>query len=486
MAFVDLVRRFAGAFLVAVLLVGTAVTHAAPPPEIATAAPYFPENTKAVIVCHLTAEVREWLFSSFFVNPQIYRKVVTEQADKFAKATGFNPMEDVEWDIVAVADNPPAVVLVAIPTKDPTKMLEALQKDPKSAPLLKTESVKGATLLRVEQAEVAFTPKLIICGMAGALKPIIERAGEAPSNKAFLEQVAAGPFAGAVVYAMAMPAAETMQQLAANPNVSKFGGAVLGHVKQIAFAMDFKELSLVFKLDSKDAALVAGDQVKGMLTSAKGLLSPLTAKPEVAADVTPLEHINPKVILTRILSLAGLDMINAMTVSADNESTKITVPKDKIPLMRSEGSTMFIAIAAMAGGVYGAVQAKGGPGALGAGGGGESDVQAQCFANQQRLTAAVELYNSDKKKKAKLEEIADQLVTAQYLESKPDCPAGRSTFANYFTAPDGRVSCKVHGSPEASEPSEGEKAEPEKAPKGEDEGGDKDRSKEGGGEEKDE
>jgi hypothetical protein len=461
MAVLALVRRFAGAFLIAALLSGIAVSHAAPPPEIATAAPYFPENTKAVIVCHLTPEVREWLFSSFFVNPQIYRKVVTEQADKFAKATGFNPMEDIEWDVLAVAENPPTPILVAIPTKDPMKMLEALQKDPKTAPLIKTEAAKGATIVRIEQLEMAFTPKLMIAGMAGTVKPLVERGAESPTNKTFLEQVAAGPFTGSVVYGMVAPAPETMQALAANPNVSKFGGAVLGRVKQIAFGMDFKEVSLVLKLDSKDAALVAGDQVKGLLTSAKGLLSPVIGKPEVATDANALEHINPKIILTRILALSGLDMINAIVVSADNESTKITVPKEKVPFLRAEGSTMLIAIAAMGGGVYGAMQAKGGAG-LGSGGGGESDAQAQCYANQQRLTAAVELYNSDKKKKAKLEEIADQLVAAQYLESKPDCPAGANTFGNYQTAADGRVTCKVHGSPEASEPSEGEKAEPEK------------------------
>jgi len=156
-------------------------------------------------------------------------------------------------------------------------------------------------------------------------------------------------------------------------------------------------------------------------------------------------------------------------VATDGEVTRITVPKDKLPLVHAEGSTLFIALAAAAGTAYGTMQARAAGGAPSqpaasapapgaspaattpvAGSSGSDEEKALCHAVQQRLTAAVELYNTDKKKKAKLEEIADSWWQAQYLESRPDDPGqAPGSFSNYFTAPDGRVSCKVHGSPDA-------------------------------------
>lgn len=443
-------------------LVLASALRAAPPPEIAAAAALFPENTKAVVAVRLTPEVREWMFSSFFFNPAIYKKVLTEQSDKFAKATGFNPLEDVEWDVVAIADNPRTAVIVAIPKKDPTKMLEALQKDPKAAALLKSEVVKGTTLVRVEQLEIAIQPKLVAVAPVGVLKGILERGGDAPSNAKFLEQIAASTITTANAYGLAAPSPETIQALAQHPNVLKFGGAVLGRVKQIAVAMDAKDLTLVFKLDSKDAAIVAGDQIKGLITSLKGMVAPQTAKPPVADTASPFEHIDPKVLATRIGALAAVDALDAVAVTPDGEATRISIPKDKFPLMRAEGATLFIAGAAVVGAFYGAAAKGGVPGLPG--GGADADTAAQCHAIQQRLSAAVELYNTDKKKKAKLEEVADELVKAQYLEAKPEDPGqAAGSFANYYTAPDGRVSCKVHGSPDAGEPNDSERAAPEKA-----------------------
>lgn len=439
-----------------------AAVHAAPPPEIAAAAPLFPDNTRAVLAVRLTPEVREWMFSSFFFNPAIYKKVLTEQADKFAKATGFNPLEDVEWDVVAIADNPRTAVIVAIPKKDPTKMLEVLQKDPKTAALLKIETIKGTPVVRVEQLEIALQPKLIAVAPAGTLKPILERAGDSPTNAKLLGEIAASAISSAQAYGLAAPAPETIQALAQHPNVLKFGGAVLGRVKQVAVAMDAKDISLVFKLDSKDAAIVAGDQIKGLITSLKGMVSPHSAKPPVPEAASPFEHIDPKILAARIGALAAVDALDAIVVTPDGEATRVSIPKDKMPLMRAEGATLFIAGAAVVGAFYGAASKSGVPGLPG--GASDADTAAQCHAIQQRLSAAVELYNTDKKKKARLEEIADDLVKAQYLEAKPEDPGQPAgSFGNYFTAPDGRVSCKIHGSPDAGEPNDSERAQPEKS-----------------------
>lgn len=436
--------------------------HAAPPAEITAAAPLFPENTKAVVAMHLTAEAREWIFSSFFLNPAVYKRVITEQSEKFAKATGFNPLDDVEWDIIALSDSPSASVLIAIPKKDPTKMLAELLKDPRSAPLLKTEVIKGTTVVRLDRMEIAFQPKLIAVAPPGMLKPILERAAESPSNAKFLEQISAPAVTTAAVYGFAAPAPETMANIAQQPNVQKFGGAVLGRVKQVGVSMNATELAVVLKLDSKDAAIVAGDQLKGLITSAKGVIVPATVKPAVPEDASPFQHIDPKIVLARLAALSGNDALNALVVTTDDETTRVAIPKDKVPLMRAEGSTLFIAAAAIVGAAYGTLSKAGIPGMPG-NAPSDAETASQCYAVQQRLSAAVELYNTDKKKKAHLEEVADALVQAQYLEAKPDDPGqAAGSFTHYFTAPDGRVSCKIHGSPDAGEPNDSERAAPDR------------------------
>jgi hypothetical protein len=422
---------------------------AAPPAEVAAVAAHLPENTRVIMAVRCTSEVQEWMYG-LFINPKIYKRIVTEQCEKFAKATGFHPLADVDWIVLALAEKGAGITVSLVVKTDAMKVVTAVKADPKSAPLLKTQTIKGATLVTAQSADLAVTSKLVTVAPLGLLKTILERGGVSPTNAAFL---AAIPPQTGVAYVVGQPPPEAMADLANNPQLAKFGGAVLARVKGLSAGLDFKELAIGFKLDSADAAAVGADQLRGLITTAKGMLNAVAAKPPAAVESSPLDLIQPKVMVGRIAALTGLDALNAMVVAADGDVTRLTLPKDKVPLMRGESGMVLLMVGLAGGAALAARQA----GTLGG-----KDVTA-CITNQHVLTGALELYNKEKKKKAKLEDVASELVSGNFLPGglaeDPGQPAG--SFKNYYTRPDGTIACKVHGSAADALTSPGSGTEPE-------------------------
>jgi len=415
---------------------------AAPTTDLATMARYLPENTRVVLSVRMNPEVREWLLTSFPMNPEIYKKLATEQAQQFAKATGFDPMQDVESLVMAIGERargaPPSALLIARVKGDAVKLGNVLGADPKLTKSLRKSTVKGTTILTAEEIDFAFLPRMILIGTSGALTPLLERTADSASNTTFLGGIPGAALENSILFLSAQIPTALRASAASNSQVTQVGGGILARLQHVSVALDDKDVTVVFQLDSKDAAQVGSDQLKGMLTTTKGILEGM-AKPVAGDKASPIEYIHPRALLGRVAALSGLQAVNSAQISVDSEQTRLSIPKDKIPVFKGGMSVFLVGMALAAGTVVGAAQQHG------------SMERDTCFANQRLLTGALELYNADKKKQAKLEDVAGEQGTGKYLpEGKPDDPGqGSGSFKNYATLADGTVYCKVHGRPEA-------------------------------------
>jgi hypothetical protein len=424
-----------------ILLVVVAASRAAAPADLTSLTRHLPDTTKLVFSMRLTPDVRDWLFAAFPVNPETYKKIATEQCAQFAKATGFDPMQDVEGMVIAAGDQgkdaAPNVIALVRTKSDVVRLGKAVASDAKLARVVRKSESKGITILGVEKVDIAFLPGVLVVGPTGSLKALIERTADPASNSTFLGQIPGGLLSKALVYLTAELPRAAMKNAAANPQVSQMGGGILARLQHLTVALDDHDLLVAFRLDSKDAAAVASDQIKGMLTTAKGVLEGFSKAPP-ADQASPIDLIHPKLVLGRVAALTGLSAVTSIQVTADGETTRLVLPKDKMPIFKGGMSVFVIGVALAAGAVAGMNQNQ------------VSQEKEACYANQRLLTGALELYNTDKKKQAKLEEVAEELVTSKYLpEGKPDDPGqGTGSFKNYATSPDGTVACKLHGRPE--------------------------------------
>jgi hypothetical protein len=422
-------------FLLAALLALGAADRApaAVPADLAALANYLPENVRSVLSVRLTPAVRDWLIGALPLDAATSKKLVTEQMQKFAQGAGFNPMEDVTEVSLAMAPGPRAdlpSLFAYVQTKtDAAKVGKALKDDPKARTGFKAVDLAGGLVLQSPPLEYGFAGKVILVGLMGTVRPILERAAAPPGNQEFLNQLPAAALDSSVVYvALSVP-----QSSLATTAVTQLDRESVSHLKTLSVAGDAKQLQFLFQLDSKEQATGAGERLKKACADLKGNLDSHGAF-QPASDSSPaIEAIQPRVLLARVLALSLAEAVKSAQVVTEAEVARIEVPREKIPLLKPDSVGLTLGVATVSSMLAGLINARA-----------RAELD-ECLANQRHLTGALELYNGDKKKSAKLEEVANELVSTKYLESKPDDPGqGAGTFGNYFTASDGTVYCKVH------------------------------------------
>jgi len=123
------------------------------------------------------------------------------------------------------------------------------------------------------------------------------------------------------------PSAETMAQIAQNPNVAQFGGAVIGAREAVRVALDPKDFTLALRLDTRTRRR-RGRPAQGPHHHREGPVRALVHEAATSRRRNragpPRWRGDPDPESSR---QTGLDALNASTVATDGEVTRITVPR---------------------------------------------------------------------------------------------------------------------------------------------------------------